>query len=152
MEASVVELIRQIHASPGRFVVAVAGGGSRAIAELLEVPGASRTLLEAVVPYCEPAMIAWLGARPDQCCSLATARAMAMAAFRRAWQYDAASTPAGIACTAALATDRPRRGAHRAHLALQTAAMAATWSLRLEKGPRTRAEEEAIVAHLLLGV
>jgi nicotinamide mononucleotide (NMN) deamidase PncC len=129
----------------------VSGGGSRAIAELLEVPGASRTLLEAVVPYCEEALIAWLGGRPETFCSAGAARAMAMIAFRRAWEYEGGRHPAaGVACTASLATDRPKRGPHRAHLALQTARRTATWSLQLKKGRRSRAEEEQLVGRLLI--
>ena len=46
------ELVRQIHAAPGQ-VVLVLNGGSRAVAELLEVPGGSKILLEAAVPYSE---------------------------------------------------------------------------------------------------
>ena len=57
---------------------------------------------------------------------------------------------AGVACTAGLATDRPRRGPHHAHVALQTAAHTATWSLDLEKGRRSRGEEERLVARLVL--
>src|SRR5208337_4999698 len=75
------QLIEQIHDSPRRIVLAAAGGGSRAIADLLEVPGGSRTLLEAVVPYSAPAMVDFLGGRPDEFCSAATARATAVAAF-----------------------------------------------------------------------
>ena len=45
------ELITTIHAAPQLAVIAVAGGGSLAVAWLLAVPGASRTLLESVVPY-----------------------------------------------------------------------------------------------------
>ena len=153
MPITVQQLVEQIHASPTRIVLGVTGGGSRAIADLLEVPGASRTLLEAVVPYAENALAAWLGGRPDQSCSLETARAMAMAAFRRAYAYEDVNSPlAGVACTAGLATDRPRRGPHRAHLAVQTAAYTAAWSLGLEKGRRARAEEERLVARLLLNV
>ncbi|MHC4181124.1 MAG: nucleotidyl transferase family protein [Planctomycetota bacterium] len=145
------ELVERMHAAPGRVVLVVSGGGSRAIAELLEVPGASRTLLEAVVPYSEEALIAWLGGRPEAFCSARTARAMAMAAFRRAWEYEEGrSSAAGVACAASLATDRPKRGAHRAHLALQTARLTATWSLELRKGRRSRAEEERLVGQLLI--
>lgn len=150
MPLSASQLVQQIHASPGQIVLAAAGGGTRAIAELLEVPGASRTLLEAVVPYSQPAMTAWLGARPDGTCSPQTARAMAMAAFRRAWRYAPDCSPAGVACTAGLATDYPKQGAHRAHVALQTAVSTATWSIELEKDRRSRAQEERLVAELLI--
>ena len=115
------QLVQQIHDSPRRIVLAATGGGSRAIADLLEVPGGSRTLLEAVVPYSAPAMVAFLGGLPDEFCSAATARAMAMVAFQRARQYEEpGAMPAGVACTASLATDRPKRGPHRVHVALQT--------------------------------
>ena len=149
MSSTIEQLVDSIHHSTTRCVLAVTGGGSGAIAQLLEVPGTSRTVLEACVPYSEPAMIAWLGARPDQSCSEPTARAMAMAAYLRARRYDPAAV-AGIACTASLATDRPKRGPHRAHLAIQTGAMTISQSVELVKGHRSRAEEEAVVRCLVL--
>jgi nicotinamide mononucleotide (NMN) deamidase PncC len=145
-------LIERIHDTPTRMVFASSGGGGGAIAQLLEVPGASRTILEAVVPYAEPALVAWLGSRPEQFCSVRTARAMAMVAFRRAWQYEASAQVAGVGCTASLTTDRPKLGPHRAHLALQTAGLTAFWSIELQKGQRTRAEEESLVNRILLNV
>jgi hypothetical protein len=151
MDAATAQLVRQIHDAPMRFVLAVSGGGSGAIADLLEVPGASRTLLEAAVPYAEASMIAWLGGRPDHFCAPRTARAMAVAAFARARRYGAADDmAAGIACTASLSSDRPKRGGHRAHVALQTARRTATWSLDLQKGRHARAEEEHLVSRLVL--
>ena len=145
------QLIRQIHASPTRLVLALAGGGSRAVCELLDVPGASRTVLEAVVPYCEEALIRWLGGRPDQSCSNATARAMAMAGWLRARAYDPCSSPlAGIACTASLASDRPKRGPHRIHVAIQTVSFTATRSVELCKGHRSRRAEEELAARVVL--
>ena len=146
--------------------MSVTGGGSGAISELLEVPGASRTVLEAIVPYAAPALIAWLGAKPEHFCEPRTARSMAMVGFQRAGTYaaeeagddkpgdakaDSAAWPvAGIGCTASLASDRPKHGAHRAHIAAQTAAMTLTQSLELTKGQRSREEEERVVAALVL--
>jgi hypothetical protein len=98
-------------------------------------------------------MIAWLGREPEESCSAATARAMAMVAFLRARRYEEpGAMPAGVACTASLATDRPKRGPHRVHVALQTAAMTAAWHLELQKDRRTRAEEERLTGRLLLNV
>lgn len=98
-------------------------------------------------------MVSWLGSRPDQFCSLPTARAMAVAAFQRARKYGSGDAElAGIASTASLATDRAKRGPHRAHLALQTAACTATWSLEFQKQQRTRADEEDLVSRLMLNV
>ena len=59
---------------------------------------------------------------------------------------------AGVACTASLATDRPKRGEHRIHVALQTAAVTAAWRLQLQKGRRSRAEEERLAGRLVLNV
>jgi nicotinamide mononucleotide (NMN) deamidase PncC len=151
MPLSVRQFVQGIHDSGHRVALAIAGGGSRAIADLLEVPGASRTLIEACIPYAERALVRWLGARPDQCCSSATARAMAMAAFRRALDLEGVeAAPAGVACTAGLATDRPKLGPHRAHVAVQTIAQTRVWSLELAKQQRTRAEEERLVGRLVL--
>jgi len=151
--------VARIHATPTRLVLAATGGGSRAISELLEVPGASRTVLEASVPYAAPALIAWLGVKPEHFCEPRTARAMAMVGFQRACAYaaEADSTDcgwpvAGIGCTASLASDRPKRGPHRAHVAAQTVAMTLTHSLELSKGRRPRADEERLVAALVLNI
>jgi hypothetical protein len=151
MNQNTDQFVEQIHDSPTRIALAITGGGSRAVADLLEVPGASRTLLDAHVPYAPEAINAFLGARPDEYCSERTARALAMAAFLRARKlHQPDDQLAGLSCTASLATDRPRRGAHRAHLAMQTVARTATGSLELLKDRRSRAEEERLVGRLLL--
>ena len=62
-----------------------------------EVPGASRTVLEAIVPYSEGSLVRWLGGPPDRACSPPTARAMAMAAYCRAREYQ---RTAGVAAGA----------------------------------------------------
>jgi hypothetical protein len=194
MLPSTEQLVQQIHDSPTRIVLAATGGGSRAIADLLDVPGGSRTLLEAVVPYSTSALAAWLGSQPEEACSAATARAMAMVAFLRARQLEqvevakagAAVEPkagvavqlapqqqtvelapqqkldqielplqqslAGVACTASLATDRPKHGPHRIHVALQTAVATSAWWLQLQKDRRTRTEEERLAGQLVLNV
>jgi len=153
METSdTTQLIRRIHDGPSRVVLVVAGGGSRAAAQLLETPGASRTVLEIVVPYGEAAMIDWLGGRPDSFCAEATARAMATAAMTRARRLDPDRPPLGVACTASLASDRPKRGPHRMHVALQSQLTTSVRSLELSKGSRTRAEEERLASRLVLNM
>ena len=113
------ERARLLHDSPWQGVLHLTGGGAGMLSELLAEAGASRTLIEARIPYAEGSLEALLGGRPDQACSAPTARALAMAAFQRALHFGA--RPAfGFGVTASLATDRPRRGACRAHLAVQT--------------------------------
>jgi hypothetical protein len=150
------EAIAHIHDSGKQGVIAVTGGGSAAIAALLAVPGASRFLLEARIPYCTAALDEFLGAKPEQYCSDRTARAIAMAAFWRARKLagpadiDHASQLIGLGATASLASDRPKRGRHRLHAALQTARYTADVSLTLISGRRNRFEEETLASDLLL--
>ena len=153
MTSPLEPFIRRLHAQPIRVVLAVTGGGSRAIADLLEVPGGSRILAEAVVPYSAAALSDWLGAAPEKFCDPHTARLMAMRAFERAKHLEgkeAVQRFVGLACTASLASEPPKKGPHRAHVAWQTLATTATASLELQKGRRTRQEEETLIAHLIL--
>src|SRR5947207_4920383 len=103
--------------------MSVTGGGSGAIVALLQVPGASAVMLEAVVPYAATALHHWLGGAPDHYCSERTARAMAMASFQRARELSEADpfVLRGIGATASLASTRPKRGPHRVHVACQSA-------------------------------
>jgi nicotinamide mononucleotide (NMN) deamidase PncC len=151
MPINLEQLIRNIHHAPQHLILAVAGGGSGAVAELLEVPGASRTVIEALVPYSDGPMRELLGGVPDSACSEATCRAMAMAALLRAKRYlPNDDLVAGVACTASLATDRPKLGPHRAHVAIQTVAATISQSLELQKGRRSRKEEESLVSDFVL--
>lgn len=156
MSITSAELVRLIHQSPTPTVLAITGGGSAAVSDLLTEPGASRTVLEATVPYSAEALSQWLGARPEHFCAPPTASAMAMVAYLRARRFGqqrtavAPSAVAGVACTASLASDRPKRGPHRAHVAWQTGAVSGVFSLDLLKGQRTRGEEESVVAGLVL--
>lgn len=131
-------------------MLAIAGGGSRAISDLVGCPGGSRTLLEAIVPYADSAMAALLGASPDQSASDETARAMSMACFERARRYQPQGPVLGVAATASLRTERPKRGAHRIHVAWQTAACTEVATCVLEKGRRERAAEERLCAAMVL--
>ena len=148
------KLVERIHQRGCPLVVAVTGGGSGTISDLLRVPGASRTVLEAIVPYSAEALTGWLGARPEQFCSSRTARAMAMVAYRRALELTRQRHPRpqvlGLGCTASLASDRPKRGPHRAHFAWQSRTATVAGELNLHKGHRSREAEETLLAQLLL--
>src|SRR5438128_6204885 len=101
------ELIAKIHASGRQAVLAITGGGSGAIAELLRVPGGSRLLLEAVVPYDLRALTAFLGFEPAQACSVETAVALAQRARERAARFAPTGTVlVGLGATASLVSDR----------------------------------------------
>jgi hypothetical protein len=124
------------------------------LADLLAVPGASRTILEAVVPYNEKALALFLGRMPEHAVSIVTATALARTAYQRAVQLrDNEAVPViGLSCTATLVTDRPKKGEHRAHVGLCDVQQTQIYSLTLQKGARNRQGEERVVSDLLLRV
>ena len=64
MADSISHLVERIHASPHRAVIAVTGAGGQALAWILSLPGASMTVLEAIVPYGRISMRDFLGHEP----------------------------------------------------------------------------------------
>ena len=143
--------IQRIHATPHKAVIAVSGAGTQAVAWLLGVAGASRTILEVVVPYGRHSMSGFLGFEPEQSAAAETARQMARAAYRKARaQLEDESPPLGLSCAATIATDRPKRGEHRAFVATWDGQATNTYSLLLHKGLRDRAGEEEVVSRLII--
>lgn len=132
---------RRQHAAARRGVFHITGGGSLFLSELLSTPGASRTVLDARVPYAEAALHQLLGKLQDRACSDATARALAMSAYMQARKLDDQAV-FGLGCTASLATDREKKGAHRAHIALQTEFH--THALKLDFSADRPTEEAAL--------
>jgi hypothetical protein len=150
MDTATGRLIEALHASPVRCVLALAGGGTQAAALLLNVPGASRTLLEVAVPYHEQGLADFLGRRPEQFCSAETSQAMALCAWQRAAWLVPGEPALGLGCTATLVTNRPKRGDHRFFLCVRTGAREWTYSLTLAKGQRDREGEERVLDAVLL--
>ena len=149
--SAIQDIVTKIHQSPPQAVLAVSGAGSQAVAWLLGVSGASGSLLEVVVPYGRQSMLDLLGFEPDQFVSEDTARSMAGAAFRRAQRLREQDVPLlGLACTAAIATNRPKRGQHRCCVAVWDDVQWTAYNLTLDKGLRDRAGEEEVVSKLVL--
>lgn len=132
-------------------MIVTAGAGTQALARLLGVAGASRTLLEALIPYDEASFNEFLGRRPDKYVTMRTAGLMAGRAVTRARQLYAGEEPViGLACTATIVTDRPKRGQHRAHIAVWSARNMTRHLLQLCKGARDRDGEEGLVSRIIL--
>jgi hypothetical protein len=150
------QLISALHGSGRKAALAITGGGSGAVGELLRVPGGSRLLIEAQIPYDAMALAAYLGFAPAQACSSDTAIAMAQSARARAARLTPAGTDlagpelVGLGATAALVSDRPRRGEHRFHIAFANATGIAHCTCILAKGRRDRAAEEDLVARAII--
>jgi hypothetical protein len=150
------QLISALHGSGCKAALAITGGGSGAIGELLRVPGGSRLLIEAQVPYDALALQTFLGFAPAQACSSDTTIAMARAARARAVRLvpgtgvGVGTDLVGLGATAALVSDRPRRGEHRFHIAFANPAGIAHCTCVLAKGRRDRAAEEDLVARAIV--
>lgn len=153
------QLIEGLAQRDVRLVLLATGGGSAAISSLVSTPGASRVVLDAAVPYARPAIDDFLGGPQESYSSRRTARRLAMAAWQRASRLDeatgtesvaAAQRAVGVAITAGLATTRPKRGDHRAIVAVQTLEATRVAELVLDKDARSRAEEEELAAGLVL--
>ena len=150
-DAAWQQLISALHASGRKAALAITGGGSGAVGELLRVPGGSRLLIEAQVPYDALALATFLGFAPAQACSADTAIAMARSARARAARLVPAGTDlVGLGATAALVSDRPRRGEHRFHIAFANSAGIAHCTGVMAKGRRDRAAEEDLVSRAIV--
>lgn len=140
-----------IHASPTQCVLYLAGGASQAVGWLISVPGASNTVLEAVVPYSRMSMIQLLGKIPTQFCSRKTAEEMALAAYNRALKLSRPGFPVlGVGFTGSLASTCPKLGEHRFHLSTRTSDRLWVSTVTLSKGLRTREQEDFLSSQLLL--
>jgi hypothetical protein len=150
-DAAWQQLISALHASGRKAALAITGGGSGAIGELLRVPGGSRLLVEAQVPYDALALASFLGFAPAQACSADSAIAMARSVRARAARLVPAGTDlVGLGATAALVSDRPRKGEHRFHIAFASSACIAHCTGVMGKGRRDRAAEEDLVSRAIV--
>ena len=112
-------IVSELIASGYQAAIAITGGGSSAVTSLLRVPGASHFILEASIPYHADALRAYVDAKPVSLCSSQVAGKMAGIAYDRALRLSGKkSRCVGIACTAALQSNRERRGSDRAHLSV----------------------------------
>ena len=115
--------ISEIHKSPFKIVIVSSGGGSNAISSLLEVPGASNTILESYIPYAKESLDTYLKKQPDHYCSLDTSLSMAAKAFQKAKKIMPKTDPKfllGISVTASLVTTYKKMGEHKFYITLQT--------------------------------
>jgi nicotinic acid mononucleotide adenylyltransferase/nicotinamide mononucleotide (NMN) deamidase PncC len=146
-----VAVLESLDRQAARMVLVSTGGGSPAISHLLTTPGASRVVLECLVPYAREAVDLWLGGPQETYCSSRTARRLAVMAWQRARTLGATAADAvGAAVTASLRTREPKRGEHRVFVAVQTLAGTSVAAVALTKDARSRADEEQFAAALLL--
>ncbi|HMQ33372.1 MAG TPA: hypothetical protein PKD53_21750 [Chloroflexaceae bacterium] len=141
----IARAVAAIHAAPPRLVYVFAGAGGLALYWLHAVAGSSRTLLEARDCYAPRSLAEVAGGAPAQAAGAATAHAMAVWAHARAAELAEGPWPLlGVSCTAAIATDRERRGADRAYVAVWDGRAPAAYALSLLKTTPRLAQEDLV--------
>ena len=151
MEPDSLKLIESIHGTKGMASLVIAGAGSEAISDILSVAGASGTVLDIQVPYASSAVVDYLGEEPGQFVSTGAALSLARAAYFRAVELREGDVPVvGVACTATIATNRPKRGEHRCHVCVYGPTDWKSASITFVKGLRTREQEDRVVSRLIL--
>ena len=144
-------LIKKIHESPIKIAIAIAGGGSEVIGELLRHGKGSNTILDASVPYCQKAFEKYIGGTPDKFVSEDAACSLATAAYKKAIELDDSEIPKlGIGATISLVKDHERAGReHKAFIAFHEKEKTHTYYLELNK-ERTREEEETLISDFII--
>lgn len=139
--------VANLHSSDWTGVCYLTGGGSLLLSKLLSEPGASATILDAQVPYSYEALAKLLGSKPEQACSENTARDLAMKAFMNAQKLSTEDLLFGLGITASLSTNRQKRGAIRAFVALQTISRSQVTEVQFTDA-KTRQEQETMLARV----
>lgn len=115
--------IKGIIESRNKGMLAITGGGTGAILELLRRGGASNFLVGAHVPYAPEEWKEYVGAIPEKYTAPLAARQLAMASFVRARKLVGDNIPCiGLGASCALAKAGPERKdrEHRIAIAFQT--------------------------------
>ena len=151
MNEKLESTISRIHSSNVKAVLCVSGVGTKAIAWLLEIPGASNTILEGIIPYSQSSLINFIGSIPSNAVSEQTSQEMARASYKRAIKLRAENSEViGIGCTGAISTNRERKGANHAYISICSQNSISSTHIELKKGLRNRIEEETIISHAIL--
>jgi hypothetical protein len=147
-QSEIDRIVRKLHESPWKAVIACTGAGAGLQQLLWSVPGASATVLDAVMPYDKHALADFIGHEPEKYCSRDTALWMASAAYRRAFELGVRGGEQkphvmGLGLTAVVATSEFKKGGHRLFVAVKTADELATVSVTLTRGRLDRPGEGA---------
>jgi len=146
---------------PNIVSVHVTGGGAQLISFICTTPGASRSLMEATVPYNQCALDKFLDAKVESSyCSNQVALDMAYKARQNAAKLYLADKQSfselglgnivGLSVTAALISGAPKRGAHRCFIGCSTSKSTFTLSADLIKGSRNRVQEDYVCTRIAL--
>lgn len=150
MESWAWDRVEAILGAAKPLAVAVTGGGSLGVSWLLNHPGASRALVEAQVPYLAEAVADYLGRPGPHRVREETARLLAAKARGRARILARSDGAVGAGATAALATERVRKGRDQAFVCTRGPLAYSFASLRFDPGAADRLSQEEVLSAVLV--
>lgn len=146
------QLVKQLGETPYQVAIVCTGGGSGAIWQCFHRAGASKSFVEAVIPYSNRASQEYLGDTPvESRASRPFTQQLASIAFERAARLrdDESSVAVGISLAAVLPTLPANSVEERIHVALHRKDDQQCWSKRLIKGDQTRESAESIADEMI---
>lgn len=154
MELSLENLVKKIHDSKYKVVMAITGGGTEAVGELCKYGGASNTLIEATVCYNQTSFDSYVGGKPDKYASVDAAAQLATSSFLRViHQHGVSDEEAiGLGATMSLGKAEPEREGrkHQVYMAYVHKNILYTKELEIQPLGLTRKQEEEFAARLVI--
>lgn len=146
-ERQIWNAVEKILASNTQLGCSITGGGSTLINWLFNHPGASRVLVEAQIPYSSRALEKFLCKPGPHPVVANTVRDMVFVAHARTADLvgDQVDT-VGFALSAALATNRARKGSDRAYVASLSDSICRIASINFSAKINDRSEQEVLLS------
>jgi hypothetical protein len=155
MDKEITNIITKIHKNDSlKGSLVVTGCGSTAISWLLSIPGASKTILSAHIPYSKLSLEKFLNKDLKNHVSEEESRNISNKAYLDSStildsnQKDVKLF--GLSCTGAISTDRERKGEDKAHISVRSEKKITTYSIYFDKNNRNRITEEIIISKLII--
>ena len=145
------KIIKKLHNNPYKLISVITGAGVTAITDMLSVPGASKTVLEVIVPYSKSALEFYKNAPIINHVSVKESQELALLAYRRGKNYIKNNEDyIAISCTAAISTIPQRKGEDRAHISWTNGKEIKSVSIYLSKMFRSRISQERLISDLII--
>lgn len=146
------ELVRALLDSDWRLSLVVAGGGGSVVDALLAQPGASHFVRSVIVPYSNHAMRSFLCTDPTSSVSQEVGVRLAEQALERVGGASLAKPWLGVGLTAALATERERKGEDQFFVSIVSLNRRLQLHGVFEKGRLRRDQQESVLRQCVLNL
>ena len=147
------KIITELHKSPMKFIAVITGAGTTAISDIMSLPGASKTVIEVLIPYSRASLEFFNSSPLNKHVSIIESKNMASLIYIKGKSYlDKNEKFIGIGCTAAISTIPHRKGEDRAHISICNGDIIKSVTINLSRKNRSRLEQERIVSDLIINL